>query len=105
MKLSLKPLVLIASLLLTTSAFAEEAKPAEFRLPQVDWSDKTICRLLKSTQRREYHQVAVQRGLACAGSVKAIISAESSREDYEGHTILVASDVSKSAVDIEDKSG
>ena len=30
MKLSLKPLALIASLLLTTSAFAEEAKPAEW---------------------------------------------------------------------------
>ena len=37
MKLSLKPLVLIASLLLTTSVFAEEAKPAEFQLLQVDW--------------------------------------------------------------------
>ncbi|MGY8982828.1 MAG: hypothetical protein ACKVJ9_10365 [Cytophagales bacterium] len=72
---------------------------SEFHLPQVDWSDKTICRLLKSTQRSEYYQVAVQRGLACAGSVKAIISAESSREDYEGHTVLVASDVSKSAAD------
>ena len=30
MKLSLKPLALIASLLFTTSAFAEEAKPAEW---------------------------------------------------------------------------
>ena len=30
MKLSLKPFTLIASLLLTTSAFAEEAKPAEW---------------------------------------------------------------------------
>jgi hypothetical protein len=37
--------------------------------------------------------------------VKVIISAEFSREDYEGYTVLVASDVSKSAADIEDKSG
>jgi len=34
MNLSLKPLALVASLLLTTSAFAEEAKPAEWLFVQ-----------------------------------------------------------------------
>jgi len=71
-----------------------------------NWSDKTVCRLIKSTQSVEYANIALQRGLSCAGAVsvdqvdKALVP---KRHDYAGHTVLSATDVSSKTVKLVEK--